>query len=114
MTQLSATDIEQQAPDSPPKELTVPVGENVVFAMAANATTGYRWSCGVIAGSEFVQVEGMEYIPDRPVRAGSGGRTEITLRGLGAGKAVLGLIYGRPSDYRDDSGRYFTLVDVVA
>jgi len=70
-------------------------GQGVVVSLAANGSTGYSWSYR--AAPEGVLVENKsEYISDRPVIPGSGGRQCVRFIAAQQGTVRLAFEYRRP------------------
>jgi predicted secreted protein len=80
------------------KTLSIHTGDKVVVKLAANSSTGYRWSTSRRPDKRVVKLVASNYVPtptSEPI-AGSGGTQVIKLTATGAGTTSLKLAYLSP------------------
>jgi inhibitor of cysteine peptidase len=70
------------------------VGEEFVITLQSNPSTGYRW---MLADSldPMLRLQAQTYVPQQPVRPGSGGHQRLTFTALAAGETTIRLRYQR-------------------
>lgn len=97
--------------DEGDREISVTSGTSFSIRLKDNPSTGFRW---VLAAPEpdpaVLQETGGHYVPDKPVRAGSGGIRYVEFRARGAGRTEVTLKYcfrcGTPqADEQDENTR---------
>lgn len=71
------------------------VGQGVVVTLEGNPSTGYSWSYRSAPPEALEPVGEPEYIPDLPVRPGSGGRMRHRFTAILKGEAALRFEYRR-------------------
>ncbi|MEU2789265.1 protease inhibitor I42 family protein [Streptomyces sp. NPDC007100] len=97
--------------DEGDREISVTSGTPFSIRLKDNPSTGFRW---VLAAPKpdpaILQETGGHYVPDEPVRAGSGGIRYVDFRARGAGRTEVTLKYcfrcGTPqADEQDENTR---------
>jgi inhibitor of cysteine peptidase len=71
------------------------VGEELVITLQSNPSTGYRWMLEDSLDAGLLRLAGRTYVPDQPVRVGSGGHEQFTFVGVAPGETTLRLRYSR-------------------
>ena len=71
------------------RSVRVAIGEIVEVVLDENPTTGFRWE--VAHQPSTLELKGSEYVPDEPLRIGSGGRTTIRFLVVRSGSEALRL-----------------------
>lgn len=84
-------------PESGSKEITLAVGERIVFEAPENPTTGYVWVASHDAS--VLEATSSAYAPDpaAPETVGSGGTRTMTFTAVAAGRTELALSRQRPT-----------------
>ncbi len=73
-------------------------GQDLVVTLTSNPSTGYGWSYQSSTSGVLSPVGETEYLPDEPVRIGSGGRERLRFTALRAGRTTLVFQYRQPWD----------------
>jgi predicted secreted protein len=70
------------------------VGEEFVITLSSNPSTGYQWS---LADSidPMLRLAGRTYVPNQPVKVGSGGHERLAFVGVAPGETTIRLRYQR-------------------
>ncbi|OEC84826.1 MULTISPECIES: protease inhibitor I42 family protein [Methanobacterium] len=76
------------------KKLTVNVNEKFNITLESNPSTGYKWISEFDSNS--LKLVNETYIPDMPIRCGSGGYQIFTFKALKTGKTDLTMKYIMP------------------
>jgi inhibitor of cysteine peptidase len=85
-------------PTDPTELITVKAGETFDLVLPSNSSTGYRWKVVDPLAEGVVQFVAQDYIPERPILAGSGGVDVWTFRGAGADETTITLGYYPPGN----------------
>jgi inhibitor of cysteine peptidase len=71
------------------------VGEEFDITLPSNPSTGYQWMLEDSLDAGLLRLAGRAYVPDQPVRVGSGGHEQFTFVGVAPGETTLRLWYSR-------------------
>ncbi|HEX5871036.1 MAG TPA: protease inhibitor I42 family protein [Longimicrobium sp.] len=75
-------------------QMEVRVGDEFDIVLPSNPSTGYQWRV-VEPLDPRLRFVRRTYLPDRPVRPGSGGNDRMSFAGVAPGETVLRLRYAR-------------------
>jgi len=93
--QATATDLIDLTEAESGRTVRVSVGQGVVVTLTSNPSTGYSWSFRCAPAEALETVGEPEYLPDQPVRPGSGGRMRYRFTATLKGEAALRFEYRR-------------------
>jgi predicted secreted protein len=71
------------------------VGEEFVITLPSNPSTGHQWRLADSLDTGLLRLAGRSYMPNQPVKAGSGGHEQLTFVGIAAGETTIRLRYER-------------------
>ena len=81
--------------------ITVKAGETFELVVPSNPSTGYDWDIIPELDETLVQFVSQEYLPEQPVKPGSGGVDVWTFRGINPGDTTVVLGYYPPANTND-------------
>jgi inhibitor of cysteine peptidase len=81
--------------------IIVKAGETFELMLPSNPSTGYHWEIIPELNENIVQFVSQDYIPEQPVKPGSGGVDVWTFRGINPGDTTVVLGYYPPADTND-------------
>jgi inhibitor of cysteine peptidase len=81
--------------------LTAKAGETFDLVLPANPSTGYRWDIIPELDANLIEFVAQDYIPEEPVKPGSGGVDVWTFRSLSPGDTTIVLGYYPPDGDAD-------------
>jgi inhibitor of cysteine peptidase len=76
--------------------ITVKAGETFELVVPSNPSTGYHWDTLPELDVNVVEFVGQDYIPEQPIKPGSGGVDVWTFRAVNAGETTIALGYYPP------------------
>ena len=81
--------------------IAVKAGKTFELVVPSNPSTGYHWDVIPELDENIVQFVSQEYIPEQPVKPGSGGVDVWTFRGINPGDTTVVLGYYPPANTND-------------
>ena len=81
--------------------ITMKAGETFELVVPSNPSTGYHWDILPELDVNVVEFVGQDYIPEQPIKPGSGGVDVWTFRAVNAGDTTIALGYYPPDNDTD-------------
>jgi inhibitor of cysteine peptidase len=94
-------------------QVTLKQGQELVIALEANPTTGYKWELADCDRSVLSQQGEPSYAASQPVRPGSSGLESWRFTAQAKGETGLRLVYHRPWEEDTEPAQTFTAKVVV-